>query len=60
MDHGKILVEGKPADLIRSNAGDHVVEILNPGQGCKGVRKCSQIPARCPRPSDDYLRHGGR
>jgi lipooligosaccharide transport system ATP-binding protein len=35
MDHGKILVEGKPADLIRSNAGDHVVEILNPGRDVK-------------------------
>jgi len=30
MDHGSILVEGKPADLIRSYAGDHVVEIVNP------------------------------
>ncbi|MGO9313089.1 MAG: ABC transporter ATP-binding protein [Syntrophobacteraceae bacterium] len=35
MDHGKILVEGKPADLIRSHAGDHVVEIVNPGQEVK-------------------------
>jgi lipooligosaccharide transport system ATP-binding protein len=31
MDRGKILVEGKPADLIRDYAGDHVVEIVNPG-----------------------------
>ena len=30
MDHGKILVEGTPADLIRQYAGDHVVEIVNP------------------------------
>ncbi|MEM5788652.1 MAG: ABC transporter ATP-binding protein [Syntrophobacteraceae bacterium] len=30
MDHGKILVEGEPVDLIRSHAGDHVVEIVNP------------------------------
>ncbi|MGA2732181.1 MAG: ABC transporter ATP-binding protein [Syntrophobacteraceae bacterium] len=35
MDHGKILVEGKPADLIRSHAGDHVVEIVNPGRDVK-------------------------
>src|SRR5208337_3404420 len=35
MDHGKILVEGKPADLIRSYAGDHVVEIVNPNQDVK-------------------------
>lgn len=31
MHHGKILVEGKPADLIRAYAGDHVVEIVDPG-----------------------------
>lgn len=30
MDHGKILVEGTPTDLIREHAGDHVVEIVNP------------------------------
>ncbi|MFZ2445992.1 MAG: ABC transporter ATP-binding protein [Syntrophobacteraceae bacterium] len=30
MDHGKILVEGEPAELIKSFAGDHVVEIVNP------------------------------
>jgi len=35
MDHGKILVEGKPADLIRTHAGDHVVEIINPGRDVK-------------------------
>ncbi|MGA2403874.1 MAG: ABC transporter ATP-binding protein, partial [Syntrophobacteraceae bacterium] len=35
MDHGKILVEGKPADLIRSYAGDHVVEVVNPGRDVK-------------------------
>ncbi len=35
MDHGKILVEGTPTDLIRSYAGDHVVEIVNPGRDVK-------------------------
>jgi lipooligosaccharide transport system ATP-binding protein len=35
MDHGKILVEGKPAELIRSYAGDQVVEISNPGDEVK-------------------------
>ncbi|MGO9415723.1 MAG: ATP-binding cassette domain-containing protein, partial [Syntrophobacteraceae bacterium] len=30
MDHGRILVEGKPADLIHAHVGDHVVEIANP------------------------------
>jgi lipooligosaccharide transport system ATP-binding protein len=35
MDHGKILVEGKPAELIRSYAGDHIVEVVNPGRDVK-------------------------
>ena len=30
MDHGRILVEGTPSDLIREHVGDHVVEIVNP------------------------------
>jgi lipooligosaccharide transport system ATP-binding protein len=30
MDHGKILVDGNPTELIREYAGDHVVEIVNP------------------------------
>ena len=30
MDHGKILVEGNPTELILQYAGDHVVEIVNP------------------------------
>lgn len=32
MDHGKILVEGEPVELIRSYAGEQVVEIVNPGR----------------------------
>ncbi|MDR3569060.1 MAG: ATP-binding cassette domain-containing protein [Syntrophobacteraceae bacterium] len=32
MDHGKILIEGKPAELIHSKVGDHVVEISDPGE----------------------------
>jgi lipooligosaccharide transport system ATP-binding protein len=32
MDHGGILVEGQPADLIHNHAGDHVIEIVNPGR----------------------------
>ncbi len=31
VDHGKILVEGKPADLIRTYVGRHVIEISEPG-----------------------------
>ncbi|SPF48133.1 Nod factor export ATP-binding protein I [Syntrophobacter sp. SbD1] len=35
MDHGKVLVEGRPDDLVRSYAGEHVVEIVNPGREVK-------------------------
>ena len=31
IDHGRILVEGRPLDLIQRYAGDNVVEIENPG-----------------------------
>lgn len=31
MDHGEILVEGKPADLIRKHAGHKIIEVANPG-----------------------------
>ncbi len=30
MDHGKILVEGKPADLIHAYVGRHVIEVSEP------------------------------
>ena len=32
MDHGKILVEGTPAELIHAHVGDHVVEIMEPDE----------------------------
>jgi len=35
MDHGKILVEGEPAELVQRYAGDHVVEIVNPGSDAR-------------------------
>ena len=31
MDNGKILVEGRPKDLIRENIGTNVIEIAEPG-----------------------------
>jgi len=30
MDHGRILVEGAPVDLIRSHVGKDVIEVVNP------------------------------
>jgi lipooligosaccharide transport system ATP-binding protein len=32
MDHGDILVEGRPLDLIHQNVGANVIEIENPGE----------------------------
>ncbi len=60
MDHGKILVEGKPADLIRSHAGDHVVEIVNPGPDVKEFVNAHNFLHDALDHQDDYLRHGGR
>jgi lipooligosaccharide transport system ATP-binding protein len=36
MDHGKILVEGRPADLVKEYAGDYIVEADASGE----VREC--------------------
>jgi lipooligosaccharide transport system ATP-binding protein len=35
MDHGKILVEGKPADLIREHVGHNVIEVDDPAEDLK-------------------------
>ncbi len=35
LDHGRILVEGAPADLIRSHVGRYVVEVSQPGEGLR-------------------------
>jgi lipooligosaccharide transport system ATP-binding protein len=32
MDHGRILVEGRPYDLVQAHVGREVIEILAPGQ----------------------------
>ena len=33
MDQGRLLVEGKPAELVRRHVGRHVIEIANPAEG---------------------------
>jgi lipooligosaccharide transport system ATP-binding protein len=35
MDHGRILVEGKPADLIRQYVGQDVIEVAEPGEALR-------------------------
>lgn len=32
MDHGKILIQGRPADLVREHVGRDVLEIIEPGR----------------------------
>jgi len=32
VDHGHILVEGKPLDLIRKHVGHNIIEVANPGK----------------------------
>jgi lipooligosaccharide transport system ATP-binding protein len=35
IDHGRILVEGKPADLVRTHVGKEVIEIAEPSEELK-------------------------
>ena len=42
MDQGRILVEGKPLDLIRQHIGGNVIEVENPGPALHGLL---EIPA---------------
>jgi lipooligosaccharide transport system ATP-binding protein len=44
MDHGRILVEGKPLDLIRQQIGGNVIEVDNPGSALQDFLKSRQIP----------------
>jgi len=44
MDQGRILVEGKPLDLIRQQIGGNVIEVENPGPVLQGFLKSRQIP----------------
>ncbi|OPY07831.1 MAG: hypothetical protein A4E67_01137 [Syntrophaceae bacterium PtaB.Bin038] len=32
MDHGRILVEGRPRELIREHAGKDIIEVVEPGE----------------------------
>jgi lipooligosaccharide transport system ATP-binding protein len=43
IDHGKILVQGKPKDLIREYAGRDVIEVLNPDSELLDFVKSSQF-----------------
>ena len=44
VDHGKILVEGSPADLILKHAGRNVIEVGGPDQALRDYLKTHQVP----------------
>jgi lipooligosaccharide transport system ATP-binding protein len=44
VDHGKILVEGSPADLILKHAGRSVIEVGGPDQALRDYLKTHQVP----------------
>ncbi len=43
MDHGKILVQGKPAWLIREYAGRDVIEVVNPSDELRSLVRAQQF-----------------
>jgi ABC-2 type transport system ATP-binding protein len=47
IDHGRIIAEGTPRDLVRSLGGDHVVEIsvVEDGRGPLGAEVLQDLPA---------------
>jgi lipooligosaccharide transport system ATP-binding protein len=44
VDHGKILVEGSPEELIRMHAGRSVIEIGGPDQALRDYLKAHEVP----------------
>ncbi|MBU2228188.1 MAG: ABC transporter ATP-binding protein [Proteobacteria bacterium] len=44
MDHGRILVEGKPADLILRHVGRHVLEVVDPEEGLAAFLRERGVP----------------
>jgi lipooligosaccharide transport system ATP-binding protein len=43
MDHGRILVEGKPLDLIRHHVGHDVIEVANPDDSLRAFVQSNHI-----------------
>jgi lipooligosaccharide transport system ATP-binding protein len=43
MDHGRILVEGKPADLIRQYVGQDVIEVAEPDAALRAYVKARRL-----------------
>ena len=43
IDHGQILVQGRPSELIREYAGRDVIEVINPGDQLRDYVKTQQL-----------------
>ena len=43
MDHGRILVEGRPADLIRQYVGHDIIEVAEPSSDLRAYVKARQL-----------------
>jgi lipooligosaccharide transport system ATP-binding protein len=43
MDQGKILVEGKPAELIKEYVGQHVIEVSEPGEELRNHVRAARL-----------------
>ena len=56
MDRGKLLVEGKPAELVRRHVGRHVLEVAEPAEGLTDFLREQRSAARELRPSPHRLR----
>ena len=59
MDQGRLLVEGKPADLVRRHVGRHVIEVADPAEGLPAFLRERGVGLREPRSPADR-RCGGR
>jgi ABC-2 type transport system ATP-binding protein len=44
VDHGKVIALGRPAELIRTIGGDHVVEFALQGSGALNEQQVRQLP----------------
>jgi hypothetical protein len=43
MDHGRVLVEGKPLDLIRQHVGRDIIEVAEPREALKALMRSRSL-----------------
>jgi lipooligosaccharide transport system ATP-binding protein len=44
LDHGRILVEGAPSELIRDRVGRYVIEVAEPGEALRAYLATQRLP----------------